>query len=108
MTAGFVGGIIDIGTDWMIDLKEGICKHEFWFNKKACCWNSEVRFGQHSCDKWMLWSDIFGVAVTSSSGNYALNYFCYVVTAFIFAAISVTLVRFYAPYSCGSGIAEVF
>ncbi|XP_047126233.1 H(+)/Cl(-) exchange transporter 5 isoform X1 [Hydra vulgaris] len=106
-TTGFVGGMIDIGTDWMIDLKEGFCKHEFWFNKKACCWNSEIRYGQHYCAKWMLWSDILGVKNISSSGLYTLNLFCYVMVAVTFASISVTLVRFYAPYSCGSGIAEI-
>jgi len=36
-----------------------------------------------------------------------LNYFFYVLFAFIFAFMTVILVMFFAPYACGSGIPEI-
>ena len=110
ITTGFVGGIIDIGSEWMTDLKEGTCKHQFWFNKQTCCWNAPVsKVGEGGCDYWVLWSDIFKLNTAPNSREpYIFNYFCYVFSAFIFSGIAVSLVRFFAPYASGSGIAEVF
>ncbi len=101
---GFAAGLIDIGADWMSDIKEEICTEQFWFNKEACCWSTSSKFGSEAgCSQWKSWSVVLGLA----RDNYALNYFFYVSTAFVFALLSVVLVRYFAPYACGSGIPEV-
>lgn len=38
--SGVCAAIIDIGTTWMSDLKEGICLEAFWFNREQCCWRT--------------------------------------------------------------------
>ena len=90
----------------MSDLKDGLCYEHFWFNKVSCCWDSTAQFGTENCDKWKSWSQLLGVH-TSKTAEYFVNYFFYVLCAFIFAAFTVVLVRFFAPYACGSGIPEV-
>jgi len=101
---GFAAGVIDIGADWMSDIKEGFCTNQFWFNKEACCWTSSSKFGLESpCPQWKTWSTVVGLAGQS----YMLNYFFYVLFAFIFAFMTVILVMFFAPYACGSGIPEI-
>lgn len=101
---GFAAGVIDIGAEWMTDIKEGICTEQFWFNKEACCWTSSSKFGlEQGCPQWKTWSDVVGLAQES----YFLNYFFYVLFAFSFALLTVVLVMFFAPYACGSGIPEV-
>ena len=101
---GFAAGVIDIGADWMSDIKEGFCTSQFWFNKEACCWTSSSKFGLESpCPHWKTWSTVVGLA----SQSYMLNYFFYVLFAFFFAFMTVILVMFFAPYACGSGIPEV-
>ena len=66
--AGFVAGVVDIGADWMSDLREGVCGHQFWFNKESCCWDSSSQFGQESCDAWLTWSDVLTISKTSKVG----------------------------------------
>ena len=105
--AGFVAGVVDIGADWMSDLREGVCGHQFWFNKESCCWDSSSQFGQESCDAWLTWSDVLTISKTSKVGYYVFNYFIYILTAFLFSGLTVALVKFFAPYACGSGIPEV-
>ncbi|XP_057312951.1 H(+)/Cl(-) exchange transporter 4-like isoform X2 [Hydractinia symbiolongicarpus] len=106
VVSGFAAGVIDIGADWMSDLKEGVCSERFWFNKESCCWASTIQFGEDKCEAWMSWSELLGLT-SGESGFYAANYFIYVCSAFFFAALTVGLVRFFAPYACGSGIPEI-
>ena len=103
---GFVAGLIDIGADWMSDLREGVCAPQFWYNKESCCWDSEVQFGKGECEEWVTWSLLFKFE-ESGLPFYVMNYFFYTLSAFIFALATVVLVRFFAPYACGSGIPEV-
>ena len=100
---GFAAGAIDIGAEWMSDLKEGVCMEQLWFNKEACCWSNSVKFGDSKCSQWNTWSEVFDLA----TDNYLLNYFFYVFSSFTFAALTVILVMYFAPYACGSGIPEV-
>ena len=37
---GALAGIVDIGTSWLSDVKEGVCKDAFWLNKEQCCWSA--------------------------------------------------------------------
>jgi len=103
---GFVAGLIDIGADWMADLREGVCASQFWYNKESCCWDSELQFGKGECKEWTTWSLLFGLE-EEGVAFYCLNYFFYVFAAFVFAFSTVSLVRFFAPYACGSGIPEI-
>lgn len=105
VVTGFVAGVIDIGADWMGDLREGFCSSQFWYNKESCCWDSEVVFGNNQCPNWKTWAQLVGLA--GSTASYCLNYFFYVFMGFMFSLLTVVLVRFFAPYACGSGIPEV-
>jgi len=47
---GVCAAIIDIGTSWMFDLKDGICMDAFWLNREQCCWvANDTTFDQEGC-----------------------------------------------------------
>ena len=106
LAAGLSAGVIDIGASWMTDLKLGICPENFWFNKEACCWSDDNTFDDAGCQQWKTWGEMF-TGEASGTGVYFLNYFIYVLSALGFACLAVVLVRWIAPYACGSGIPEV-
>ncbi|XP_039763697.1 H(+)/Cl(-) exchange transporter 5 isoform X2 [Pararge aegeria] len=104
---GVVAGVIDIGASWMTDLKFGICPQAFWFNREQCCWsNDEITFDHGNCSQWMTWPQLFGES-REGVGAYIISYLFYIVWALLFAALSASLVRMFAPYACGSGIPEI-
>ncbi|XP_026331883.1 H(+)/Cl(-) exchange transporter 5 isoform X2 [Hyposmocoma kahamanoa] len=104
---GVVAGVIDIGASWMTDLKFGICPQAFWFNREQCCWSSnETTFDHGNCSQWLTWPQVFGEK-RDGPGAYIISYLFYIVWALIFAALSASLVRMFAPYACGSGIPEI-
>ncbi|XP_068620030.1 H(+)/Cl(-) exchange transporter 3 isoform X3 [Battus philenor] len=104
---GVVAGVIDIGASWMTDLKFGICPQAFWFNREQCCWSSdETTFDKGNCSQWLTWPQVFG-DTEEGAGAYIIGYLFYIVWALIFAALSASLVRMFAPYACGSGIPEI-
>lgn len=106
LAAGLSAGVIDIGASWMTDLKLGICPENFWFNKESCCWSDDNTFDEEGCQQWKTWGELF-IGDNSTSGVYIMNYILYVLTAIGFACLAVVLVRWIAPYACGSGIPEV-
>ncbi|XP_072931426.1 H(+)/Cl(-) exchange transporter 5 isoform X2 [Epargyreus clarus] len=104
---GVVAGVIDIGASWMTDLKFGICPQAFWFNREQCCWSSdETTFDHGNCSQWLTWPQVFGES-RDGAGAYIISYLFYIVWALVFAALSASLVRMFAPYACGSGIPEI-
>ncbi|XP_014364738.2 H(+)/Cl(-) exchange transporter 5 isoform X1 [Papilio machaon] len=104
---GAVAGVIDIGASWMTDLKFGICPQAFWFNREQCCWSSdEMTFDQGNCSQWLTWPQVFGDS-REGAGAYIIGYLFYIIWALVFAALSASLVRMFAPYACGSGIPEI-
>lgn len=107
VSAGFVAGVVDIGAEWMTDLREGVCMNQFWFNKEACCWDNSAKFGTDNCQQWRTWADLFSISTDSKTSFYIMNYSFYILSSFTFAGLTVALVRFFAPYACGSGIPEV-
>jgi len=107
VSAGFVAGVVDIGAEWMTDLREGVCMNQFWFNKEACCWDNSAKFGTGSCQQWRTWADLFSISTDSKASFYIMNYSFYILSSFTFAGLTVALVRFFAPYACGSGIPEI-
>ena len=87
--AGSVASIIDIGAQWMTDLKYGLCGGQsssthspssaaagvsngsggggggggpqLWFNREQCCWASEGdSYSLDDCDEWLTWSELIG------------------------------------------------
>ncbi|XP_022902115.1 H(+)/Cl(-) exchange transporter 5 isoform X1 [Onthophagus taurus] len=106
VATGFVAGVIDIGASWMTDLKFGICPQAFWLNEEQCCWSSEETFDTGNCTQWVTWAEILG-QTRLGAGSYIISYLFYIVWALLFAALSASLVRMFAPYACGSGIPEI-
>lgn len=50
MISGVCAAVIDIGTSWMFDLKEGVCMDAFWLNREQCCWvANDTTFDQEGC-----------------------------------------------------------
>ncbi|XP_048005014.1 H(+)/Cl(-) exchange transporter 5 isoform X1 [Leguminivora glycinivorella] len=104
---GVVAGVIDIGASWMTDLKFGICPQAFWFNQEQCCWSdNETTFDHGNCSQWVTWPELLGGS-REGPGAYIISYLFYIVWCLIFAALSASLVRMFAPYACGSGIPEI-
>ena len=106
LAAGLSAGIIDIGASWMSDLKLGVCPENFWFNQEACCWSDDSSFGEVGCRQWKSWSELL-TGKNTGAAAYVLNYFLYIAIALVFSFLAVILVRWFAPYACGSGIPEV-
>lgn len=106
LAAGLCAGIIDIGATWMTDLKLGVCPENLWFNQETCCWSDNTSFQEIGCHQWKTWAELFTGSDTGA-GAYVINYFVYISIALLFALLAVTLVRWFAPYACGSGIPEV-
>lgn len=124
LLTGAVAGVIDIGASWMTDLKFGICPQAFWLNQEHCCWSlNEANLDKGNCSQvrlfrfhvkflfsaffqWLTWSQVLGQS-TKGAGAYIISYLFYIVWALLFAALSASLVRMFAPYACGSGIPEV-
>ncbi|XP_058790647.1 H(+)/Cl(-) exchange transporter 5 isoform X2 [Phymastichus coffea] len=107
LITGVVAGVIDIGASWMTDLKYGICPQAFWLNKEQCCWSyTETSFDGDNCSQWRTWPEVFSNA-KEGAGAYILSYLFYIVWALLFASLSASLVRMFAPYACGSGIPEI-
>jgi chloride channel 3/4/5 len=106
LSAGLCAGVIDIGASWMSDLKLGVCPANFWFNEESCCWSDNSTFDVVGCQQWKTWGEIF-IANQNKTSVYIMNYIVYVLSALGFACLAVALVRWIAPYACGSGIPEV-
>ncbi|EFA00320.2 H(+)/Cl(-) exchange transporter 3-like Protein [Tribolium castaneum] len=107
LCTGMVAGGIDIGASWMTDLKFGICPQAFWLNREQCCWSSnETSFDSGNCSQWLTWPEVLGQS-RDGAGAYIISYLFYIVLALLFAALSASLVRMFAPYACGSGIPEI-
>ncbi|XP_032835610.2 H(+)/Cl(-) exchange transporter 4 [Petromyzon marinus] len=108
ISAGALAGLIDIVSDWLSDVKEGVCVGELWYNREQCCWDSnETTFEERdSCPKWRSWAQLM-LGDATGPGAYTLDYTLYVVLAVLLAVAAVSLVRTFAPYACGSGIPEI-
>ncbi|KAI9794365.1 MAG: glycerol ethanol, ferric requiring protein [Peltula sp. TS41687] len=58
-------------------------------------WLSDVKLG-YCCDEWHPWTSLSPI-----------NYVIYIIFSLLFALVSATLVRCFAPYAAGSGISEI-
>ena len=41
LSSGLAAAMVDIGTNWITNIKDGICVNAFWLNKPQCCWASK-------------------------------------------------------------------
>ena len=115
---GIAAGVIDVSTQWMTDLKNGVClvKEGPFYDRRTCCWlSNETDFDTYYCHLWATWSDVAHVGKT---GNYsvdennfyefsAFDYFVYVFFSVLLASVAGVFVVVCAPYAAGSGIPEV-
>ena len=59
VSSGLLAGVIDVGAEWMSDLKDGICVGNGWYSKDSCCWlNNDTSAGLDECEEWQNWSSI--------------------------------------------------
>ncbi|KAL9658318.1 hypothetical protein ABK040_015638 [Willaertia magna] len=100
VTVGIFASIVDIGSEWISGLKQGVCLHWFWATQKRCC----IDVGEN-CPYWKTWSELVGIY--DETGSYIFNYFAYTLAAVIFAVISAWFVKVLAPWAAGSGLPEV-
>ncbi|KKA29933.1 hypothetical protein TD95_001484 [Thielaviopsis punctulata] len=91
MAIGLIAAVINIVSEWLSDIKTGHCKTAFYLNEEFCCWGED-----NGCEEWEPWSSFT-----------IINYLLYTIVATLFALISASLVRSYAPYAAGSGISEI-
>lgn len=76
-----VGGIaagIDVASDWLGDVKTGICSNiqdggKFYLNRAFCCWETST-FAE--CHDWRTWAGAMGV--TNRMGSYIIEYMLFI------------------------------
>uniref|UniRef100_A0A0M3IRB9 H(+)/Cl(-) exchange transporter 3 n=1 Tax=Ascaris lumbricoides TaxID=6252 RepID=A0A0M3IRB9_ASCLU len=107
LAAGAVAGIIDIGARWMSDLKDGVCADRFWLDREHCCWSAnDSVYKDADCSAWTSWPEMLQY-YDKNFFYYTLEVFFYCGWSVLMAALTVTLVKVFAPYACGSGIPEI-
>ncbi|KAL5011784.1 hypothetical protein ScPMuIL_010335 [Solemya velum] len=107
VAAGACAGVIDIGTTWLSDLKEGMCREAFWLNREQCCWSAnDTTLDDEGCSQWFTWSELVGIS-GQGAGAFIVKYIFYILWALFFTMCAALFVRVFAPYACGSGIPEI-
>jgi hypothetical protein len=110
LSSGLVAAVVDIGSNWITHIKEGICVNAFWLNKPQCCWASKNvtydHYNNPKCPEWFSWPEVFN-DWNDGFGEYLISYIFFILWAVLFGLLSVLLVRVFAPYASGSGIPEV-
>jgi len=110
LSSGLVAAVVDIGSNWITHIKEGICVNAFWLNKPQCCWASKNvtydHYNNPKCPEWFSWPEVFN-DWNDGFGEFLISYIFYIFWAVLFGLFSVLLVRVFAPYASGSGIPEI-
>ena len=96
-----VGGIaagIDVASDWMGDLKTGICTNvdnegKFYLNKTFCCWGED---SMAECKDWRTWSAMIGIG--NKAGGYIIEYIVFILFS-VSHSICATLLKSYSSSS---------
>jgi chloride channel 3/4/5 len=107
IAVGAVAAFIDVASDWLGDLKQGVCSNiqhggKFYLNRSFCCWGVD---SLEACKDWRPWSAVFGIF--SVAGSWMMEYLVFIVFSVAFAAFASTLVKNYAMYAQHSGIPEI-
>jgi chloride channel 3/4/5 len=108
IAVGSIAAGIDVASDWLGDLKEGMCRNVegegggFYLNKVFCCWG----VGSYAqCPGWNTWRGILGIG--NKGGGYIVEFIFFVVFSVMFAAAASTLVVRFSVYAKQSGIPEI-
>ncbi|TKA25073.1 hypothetical protein B0A50_06137 [Salinomyces thailandicus] len=107
IAVGSIAAGIDIASDWMGDLKQGVCSNvenggKFYLSRPFCCWgvNSYAQ-----CHDWRTWSTLMGVV--NKGGSYLIEYIAFVLLSVLFAGCASVLVNRFSLYAKQSGIPEI-
>lgn len=88
-----------------------MCTDGFWLNREQCCWDSKNSthdgYRNRLCKEWTQWSELFSIAKSDNGSTYFVSLLFHVLISLCFAFMAAVLVKFYAPYACGSGVPEV-
>ncbi|RKP04071.1 hypothetical protein CXG81DRAFT_8374, partial [Caulochytrium protostelioides] len=111
LATGGLAAFIDIISEWLSDLKDGRCGAGFYLNRKFCCWH----VGQDAfCPEWIPWAaflvgndDPHRQGTVRRGVTWVFHTLFYVLFSVLFAFVAAVLVKRYARYAAGSGIAEV-
>jgi hypothetical protein len=100
---GAIFAMIGAGSDWMTDVKFGICAGRgFWITRSMCCKDSADML---SCPNWRTWAQIMGLG--GGENEQVVSYLVYIVIAVAQAGYAAWLCCTFAPYAVSSGIGEI-
>ncbi|GAB1741811.1 hypothetical protein NU219Hw_g7219t1 [Hortaea werneckii] len=107
IAVGSIAAGIDVASDWMGDLKQGMCSNvqdggKFYLSRPFCCWGVN---SYAECHDWRTWSTMLGV--NNRAGSYIIEYIAFVLLSVAFATCASTLVNKYSLYAKQSGIPEI-
>lgn len=108
IAVGSIAAGIDVASDWLGDLKTGMCHNtgdgdgRWYLNKVFCCWGVEM-YAQ--CPSWRSWSNVLGI--DNKGGSYIVEYITFVLFSVLFASCASLLVNRYSIYAKQSGIPEI-
>ncbi|KAJ2775094.1 glycerol ethanol, ferric requiring protein [Coemansia nantahalensis] len=106
---------ISIVTEWLSDVKMGVCRGGWWLNAKFCCWEHAVPLppaatggqlvasgGEATCAAWVAWDRLLVGADVA-----VVRWAAFVAVGTVLATACAFLVREYAPLAAGSGLPEI-
>ncbi|KAK0320900.1 chloride channel [Friedmanniomyces endolithicus] len=107
IAVGSIAAGIDVASDWMGDLKQGVCSNvqlggRFYLSRPFCCWGTE---SYAQCQDWRTWSMRLGVS--NKGGSYVIEYIFFVCLSVLFASCASLLVNRFSLYAKQSGIPEI-
>ena len=107
LAVGGIAAAIDVASDWMGDLKQGVCSNvedggKFYLSRPFCCWGTN---SYAECRDWRTWSTRMGV--DNKGGSYLIEYTLFVCLSVLFATCASLLVNKYSLYAKQSGIPEI-
>ncbi|KAJ2394741.1 glycerol ethanol, ferric requiring protein [Coemansia sp. RSA 2559] len=95
--------LISIATEWLSDLKLGVCTAGWWLNEDFCCWQAAAAASaETSCAEWAAWDQLL-------LGTHAapVRWLAFVAVGTGVATLCAWLVQAYAPLAAGSGLPEI-
>ena len=84
IAAGLVAAFIDVASDWLADLKGGVCSNvehggRFYLNKAFCCWG----YNQLSqCKDWRSWGELLGLS--NAAGRWVMEFIVFIVFSVLY------------------------
>ena len=74
-------------------------------NEEECCWSSTHE--TKNCTDFKEWGEVLFSVGHHSKINTVVTFIFYNIWGIIFSVVAALLVKYFAPYACGSGIPEV-